>query len=70
MFLFLFQHWQIALSKRFRALKLWFVLRSYGVKGLQEHIRKVRLFHTDLTIYLLNIDLRFFQLLYAFVCVL
>ncbi|ODM91369.1 Histidine decarboxylase [Orchesella cincta] len=34
------QHWQIALSKRFRALKLWFVLRSFGVQGLQEHIRK------------------------------
>ena len=37
---FSFQHWQIPLSKRFRALKLWFVIRSYGVKGLQNHIRK------------------------------
>ncbi|CAG7723973.1 unnamed protein product, partial [Allacma fusca] len=35
-----YMHWQIALSKRFRALKLWFVLRSFGIKGLQEHIRK------------------------------
>ena len=35
------QHWQIPLSKRFRALKLWFVLRSFGVQGLQEHVRKV-----------------------------
>ena len=35
------QHWQVPLSKRFRALKLWFVIRNYGVKGLQEHIRKV-----------------------------
>ncbi|GIY35348.1 histidine decarboxylase [Caerostris darwini] len=34
-----FTHWQISLSKRFRALKLWFVLRNYGIKGLQEHIR-------------------------------
>ncbi|KAK7089752.1 hypothetical protein V1264_024951 [Littorina saxatilis] len=34
------QHWQIALSRRFRALKLWFVLRSFGVEGLQNHIRK------------------------------
>ncbi|KAG8194083.1 hypothetical protein JTE90_003028 [Oedothorax gibbosus] len=34
-----FTHWQISLSKRFRALKLWFVLRNYGVKGLQTHIR-------------------------------
>ncbi|KAK2156591.1 hypothetical protein LSH36_209g03023 [Paralvinella palmiformis] len=33
-------HWQIPLSKRFRALKLWFVLRSFGRKGLQEHVRK------------------------------
>ena len=29
------QHWQVPLSKRFRALKLWFVLRNYGVSGLQ-----------------------------------
>lgn len=35
-----YMHWQIPLSKRFRALKLWFVLRNYGKKGLQEHIRK------------------------------
>lgn len=28
------------MSKRFRALKLWFVIRNYGVKGLQSHIRK------------------------------
>lgn len=34
------QHWQIPLSKRFRALKLWFVLRSFGIKGLQKHIRE------------------------------
>lgn len=35
-----FMHWQIPLSKRFRALKLWFVIRNYGVKGLQDHVRK------------------------------
>ncbi|XP_046985286.1 histidine decarboxylase [Schistocerca americana] len=35
-----YMHWQIPLSKRFRALKLWFVIRSYGVKGLQRHIRE------------------------------
>lgn len=34
------QHWQIPLSKRFRALKLWFVIRNYGVNGLQKHIRE------------------------------
>lgn len=35
------KHWQIPLSKRFRALKLWFVIRNYGIKGLQKHIREV-----------------------------
>lgn len=35
-----YMHWQIPLSKRFRSLKLWFVLRSYGIKGLQAHIRE------------------------------
>jgi len=28
------------LGRRFRALKLWCVLRSFGVRGLQEHIRR------------------------------
>ncbi|KAI4484978.1 hypothetical protein M0802_012897 [Mischocyttarus mexicanus] len=32
-------HWQIPLGRRFRALKLWFVLRIYGVENLQKHIR-------------------------------
>ena len=27
------------LGRRFRALKLWFVLRLYGVENLQKHIR-------------------------------
>ena len=35
-----YRDWQIPLGRRFRALKLWFVLRSYGVEGLQAHIRK------------------------------
>ncbi|MGH7560300.1 MAG: pyridoxal phosphate-dependent decarboxylase family protein [Gemmatimonadales bacterium] len=38
-----YRDWGIPLGRRFRALKLWFVLRSYGVSGLQamvrEHIR-------------------------------
>ena len=29
----------ISLGRRFRALKLWFVIRSFGVEGLQEKIR-------------------------------
>uniref|UniRef100_A0A8D8X543 Histidine decarboxylase n=1 Tax=Cacopsylla melanoneura TaxID=428564 RepID=A0A8D8X543_9HEMI len=35
-----YMHWQIPLSKRFRALKLWFVIRNFGIKGLQQHIRE------------------------------
>ncbi len=29
----------LQLGRRFRALKLWFAIRSYGVHGLQEHLR-------------------------------
>ena len=35
-----YRDWQIELGRRFRALKLWFVIRHYGVKGLQHHIRE------------------------------
>ncbi|ESO93106.1 hypothetical protein LOTGIDRAFT_119964, partial [Lottia gigantea] len=35
-----YMHWQIPLSRRFRALKMWFVLRSFGVEGIQKHIRE------------------------------
>ncbi|KAF8561222.1 hypothetical protein P879_03807 [Paragonimus westermani] len=34
-----FRHWGIPLSRRFRALKLWFVIRIYGATGLREYIR-------------------------------
>ncbi|VDP86834.1 unnamed protein product [Echinostoma caproni] len=34
------QHWGIPLSRRFRALKLWFVLRIYGANGIREYIRR------------------------------
>ncbi|CAH1960114.1 unnamed protein product [Acanthoscelides obtectus] len=33
------EHWQIPNCRRFRALKLWFVMRIYGVQGIQKHIR-------------------------------
>uniref|UniRef100_A0A4W5NSF3 Aromatic-L-amino-acid decarboxylase n=1 Tax=Hucho hucho TaxID=62062 RepID=A0A4W5NSF3_9TELE len=33
-------HWQIPLGRRFRSLKMWFVFRMYGLKGLQDYIRK------------------------------
>ena len=38
-----YRHWQIPLGRRFRSLKMWFVFRTYGVKGLRQHIRKVSL---------------------------
>lgn len=34
-----YRDWGIQLGRRFRALKLWFVIRSFGVEGLQEKIR-------------------------------
>ncbi|KUI68512.1 Tyrosine decarboxylase 1 [Cytospora mali] len=35
-----YRNWQIPLGRRFRSLKIWFVMRNYGVKGLQEYIRR------------------------------
>ncbi|KAH8116459.1 pyridoxal phosphate-dependent transferase [Phellopilus nigrolimitatus] len=34
------RNWHPSLSRRFRALKVWFVLRSYGVEGFRAHVRK------------------------------
>lgn len=34
-----YRDWGIQMGRRFRALKLWFVIRSYGVRGLQEKLR-------------------------------
>lgn len=34
-----YRHWGIPLSRRFRSLKLWFVIRKYGLSGLQKYIR-------------------------------
>jgi aromatic-L-amino-acid/L-tryptophan decarboxylase len=34
-----FRDWGIQLGRRFRALKLWFVIRSYGVEGLRAVLR-------------------------------
>ncbi len=34
-----YSEWTIPLGRRFRALKLWFLIRSYGLTGLQERIR-------------------------------
>ena len=35
-----YRDWHIQLGRRFRSLKLWFVIRSYGVSGLQYHVRR------------------------------
>jgi aromatic-L-amino-acid/L-tryptophan decarboxylase len=35
-----YRDWHVPLGRRFRALKLWFVIRHYGVEGLQHHIRQ------------------------------
>lgn len=43
-----YRDWQLPLGRRFRALKLWFVLRSFGAEGvreiIREHLRLTRLF--------------------------
>ncbi|MCH8686129.1 pyridoxal phosphate-dependent decarboxylase family protein [Pedomonas mirosovicensis] len=35
-----YSNWSVPLGRRFRALKLWFVLRSYGLSGLQTLLRR------------------------------
>nr|WP_157434357.1 MULTISPECIES: aminotransferase class V-fold PLP-dependent enzyme [Actinoalloteichus] len=35
-----YRDWQIPLGRRFRALKLWAVLRWFGLRGLREHLRR------------------------------
>ena len=40
--------WGLQLGRRFRALKLWFVIRNFGIEGLQQKIK----FHIDLAKYL------------------
>ena len=38
------QHLQIALGRRFRSLKIWFVLRNLGVERIQQYQRRVLFF--------------------------
>ncbi|KAL2816051.1 pyridoxal phosphate-dependent transferase [Aspergillus cavernicola] len=35
-----YRNWSIPLGRRFRALKIWFVMRSYGLNGMKEYVRK------------------------------
>lgn len=35
-----YRDWQVPLGRRFRALKLWFVIRHYGAEGLRFHVRE------------------------------
>jgi aromatic-L-amino-acid decarboxylase len=35
-----YRDWQVPLGRRFRALKLWFVIRHYGVDGLRHLVRE------------------------------
>lgn len=34
-----YRDWQVPLGRRFRSLKLWMVLRHYGLEGLRAHVR-------------------------------
>jgi len=40
-----YRDWGIPLGRRFRALKLWFVIRNFGVEGIQKTLRR----HMELT---------------------
>jgi tyrosine decarboxylase len=53
-----YKDWGIPLGRRFRALKLWFVIRTYGIKGLQNYIRE-HLHITDVFEQSLSKDPRF-----------
>jgi aromatic-L-amino-acid decarboxylase len=35
-----YRDWQVPLGRRFRSLKLWLVIRHYGLEGLRYHVRR------------------------------
>jgi len=43
-----YRDWHVPLGRRFRSLKLWFVLRHYGAEGIRHHIREHILLAQDL----------------------
>ena len=43
-----FSEWSVSLGRRFRALKLWFLIRAYGLDGLRSVIRAHVVWSTDL----------------------
>jgi aromatic-L-amino-acid/L-tryptophan decarboxylase len=53
-----YRDWQVPLGRRFRALKLWWVLRSYGAEGLRRHVREHVRLSQELT-WLVAADPRF-----------
>lgn len=42
-----YKDWGVPLGRRFRSLKLWFVLRMYGVKGVHEYLHRLVKFAED-----------------------
>ncbi len=51
-----YRDWSVALARRFRALKLWFVLRSYGAAELREKLRSHIAWTNDLAKVINNTD--------------
>ena len=35
-----YRDWQVPLGRRFRALKLWLMIRHYGAEGIRHHVRE------------------------------
>lgn len=49
-----YRDWGVPLGRRFRALKLWFVIRNYGVNGLQKQLREHIFLAQELTTWINN----------------